>query len=302
MICTKNLVESDLPEFVSLLASLNAQVKDSTAHVNSLLEKFAEISRDDGLSYLEMKCHLFLEYLIDVTHLMLIKMDGKSLADYSCVDRLVRTRTILEKIRPIDKKLTYQIDKLIKMAFIQSNKGEVHPLSFKPNVDDLITKEDSDNSDEEVITEQESTQQVYVPPKVTAVPYEEDDQLSKKEKKLQKSKKQLLSKSLLEDLRTEYSEAPEEICSKRNGKRARMQEKEDERERFEEDNLRRLTLTKKDKKNRKALNDLDEVVKIGSFRGLDDDESSAGEERYQPKKKKGKFQKKFKKRMQKRKK
>jgi hypothetical protein len=36
--------------------------------------------------------------------------------DHPVILQLVKTRTLLEKLRPLDKKLGYQIDKLLKLA------------------------------------------------------------------------------------------------------------------------------------------------------------------------------------------
>lgn len=296
-----DIVAKELPEFVSILTDLHKQGDDIASHVTALHQKI-ESNREDGISFLEMKCHLFLEYQINLTYLMILKIDGKSFVNQPCIDRLVEIRTVLEKIRPIDKKLSYQIDKLVKMASEELGEYEHHPLSFKPNLENLVNKEDENENASE--TEEKSG--VYVPPKVTAVPYEEENKLTQKEKKSEKARQRSLNSALLQDLREEYGDAPEEIKNiQTNSKRAKIKEKEDERRRYEEDNLTRLSLTKKDKMMKRKLNDLDEIVKIGSFK---DDESS-DEDDYKPKKKKGKGKgkfggqtKKFQKRMQKRRK
>ncbi|XP_057308232.1 neuroguidin-like [Hydractinia symbiolongicarpus] len=296
-----DIVAKELPEFLSILTDLHKQGDDIASYVTALHQKI-ESNREDGISFLEMKCHLFLEYQINLTYLMILKIDGQSFVDQPCIDRLVEVRTVLEKIRPIDKKLNYQIDKLVKMASEELGEYEHHPLSFKPNLENLVSKEDENENASE--TEEKSG--VYVPPKVTAVPYEEENKLTQKEKKSEKARQRSLNSALLQDLREEYGDAPEEIKNiQTNSKRAKIKEKEDERRRYEEDNLTRLSLTKKDKMMKRKLNDLDEIVKIGSFK---DDESS-DEDDYKPKKKKGKGKrkfggqtKKFQKRMQKRRK
>ena len=58
----------------------------------------------------------FYSYVINLVELMLHKTQGKKIMQDPCVDRLVEIRTVLEKIRPLDQKLRYQIDKLIKTA------------------------------------------------------------------------------------------------------------------------------------------------------------------------------------------
>ena len=71
--------------------------------------------------------------------------------DHPVVLRLVEIRTYIEKLRPIDKKLKYQIDKLLKMAK-EGVTGEEEdadgagedPLQFRPNPDALVSKVDED--------------------------------------------------------------------------------------------------------------------------------------------------------------
>ena len=54
-------------------------------------------------------------------------------------ERMVEIRTILERMRPVEHKLKYQIEKLLKLS--SSGKlGENDPLQFKANPDNLISK------------------------------------------------------------------------------------------------------------------------------------------------------------------
>lgn len=48
-------------------------------------------------------------------------------------------RTILERMRPIEHKLKYQIEKLLKLA-TEGKLGENDPLQFKANPNNLISK------------------------------------------------------------------------------------------------------------------------------------------------------------------
>ena len=54
-------------------------------------------------------------------------------------DRLVEIRTLLERMRPVEHKLKYQIEKLLKIA--TTGKFETtDPLQFKANPNNLINK------------------------------------------------------------------------------------------------------------------------------------------------------------------
>jgi len=298
---TEDIVARDLPQFQNILNNLKSYLSESITGVTQLHNIVSsDVSREKGLSFLEMKCHLFLEYLINITYSMLLKLDGQQLCGQPCIDNLVEIRTVLTKIKPIEKKLKYQIDKLVKMASTDLKTTEQHALSFKPNLDNLVGNDDEDSDDEENGKEEESN--VYVPPKLTAVPYE-GDKMSREEKRLEKARKRSLNSNLLADMREEFGDEPDEISDTRKRSiQKKLKVDADEREHFEEENLRRLTVTKKDKMMKRKLGMLDEVVKIGNFSSVGNEESDDLEPL--PKSKKSKSKKtgsgkgKFKKRMQ----
>ena len=238
----------DLPIVTSKLTELNTHVTDATSYVNSLLQRVKndELPTEDGLSFLEMKHHLLLQYIINLTYSMLVKVDGRHIDGSDVIDRLIEIRVVLEKMRPIDKKLKYQVDKLMKMASTDVSTAEKHPLNFKPNIDMLVSKGDEEDDEEEDgegdQREADDNTGVYVPPKVSAVPYEEEERSSKKSAQKEKMRQRALNSSLLK----EYSEEPEKIRDGyRQQRMSKFKEREQERERFEEDNMRRLQQTKK---------------------------------------------------------
>merc|ERR1712142_1286580 len=158
------VVAADLPQFHSMLNNLKTYLAESITGVTNLHNNCVDTgtSREHGLSFLEMKCHLFLEYLINVTYSMLLKLDGKPICGEPCIEHLVEIRTVLSKIKPIEKKLKYQIDKLVKMSSGDGKSLEQHALSFKPNLENLVGKDEDSEEDEN--KEQEKSD-VYVPPK-----------------------------------------------------------------------------------------------------------------------------------------
>ena len=293
-------IAADLPQFHHMLNNLKTYLTESITGVTNLHNTITQSTtgREHGISFLEMKCHLFLEYLINITYSMLLKLDGKPISGEACIEHLVEIRTVLSKIKPIEKKLKYQIDKLVKMSSGDGKAAEQNALSFRPNLDNLVGKEEDSEEEEEEAEEEKSG--VYVPPKLTAVPYEGDKQ-SKEERRLEKARKRTLNSNLLADIRDEFGDEPEEISDGRNrGMQKKLKEREDERQRYEEDNLVRLTVTKKDKMMKRKMSMLDEVVKVGKYTGGDEEDSDE-EAEFEPKAKKGKKGGKggkFKKRMQ----
>lgn len=57
---------------------------------------------------------------------------GKKIERDPSIDRLIEIRTVLEKIRPIDYKLRYQIDKLVKTTITGVTNAK-DPINFKVN-------------------------------------------------------------------------------------------------------------------------------------------------------------------------
>lgn len=172
--------QRDLPQAFRLLGEMNANVLQVNQLVDNMLVrvKNGEISTDKGLSFLEMKYHMLLSYLINLTYVVLRKCSGERIEGDPSIDRLIEIRTVLEKIRPIDHKLKYQIDKLVKTAVTGTTNTD-DPSNYKANPNALIAKidsdEESDNDQDGEVDGFKSTQsrksKIYVPPKLAAVHY-----------------------------------------------------------------------------------------------------------------------------------
>ncbi|GJP53320.1 hypothetical protein CLOM_g12471 [Closterium sp. NIES-68] len=109
---------SDAPELVGLLSDLKTTLKELNTKVLPLLQQVreGEYATENGVSYLEAKHGLLLHYCCCLLFFLLLRAEGKPVRDHPVVSRLVELRLFLEKIRPIDKKLQYQIEKLLKLA------------------------------------------------------------------------------------------------------------------------------------------------------------------------------------------
>lgn len=81
--------------------------------LHHLQVKEGQLATAEGLSYLETKNILLLQYIMHLTFYFLLRAEGRSVKSHPVISRLVEIRTYLEKIRPIDKKLQYQINKLL---------------------------------------------------------------------------------------------------------------------------------------------------------------------------------------------
>jgi U3 small nucleolar ribonucleoprotein protein LCP5 len=133
-----------LSEFIDVVRSLRALI---------IPEKLAETS--DGVTLLEVKIHSILSYLTNLCFAMLLKVDGENLSMHPVVEQLATLRIIIEKTRPLELKLKYQIDKLVKAAAVDDDRARVVPgqkeevrddeedeLMHAPNPKALVNKKD----------------------------------------------------------------------------------------------------------------------------------------------------------------
>ena len=255
--------EAEVAQANTLLADFTDGLGKASSMVTALTAKVKDGQLDtaQGLSFLEMKNNLLLSYLVDLARVMSLKLHGKSIAGDAGIDRLVELRTVLERIRPIDQKLRYQVDKLVKIA-TTGQLGESDPLRFRPQPGNLASRLDGDeasDSDEEGDTAAagkpgKGKEGVYVPPKITAVHYDGDETAeSRKERRLAAARRRALSSSVMQELGRQYLDTPEEVHDYSDTYRNRSTREEAERTKYEEDFMVRLPETKQDQKRRKEL-------------------------------------------------
>lgn len=230
----------------SLVTALTAKVKDG------------QLDTAQGLGFLEMKNSLLLSYMADLSRLMSLKLHGGSIGGDAGVDRLVELRTVLERIRPIDQKLRYQVDKLVRIA-TTGQLGESDPLRFRPQPSNLASRlgDDASDSDEDGAAAgkpAKGKEGVYVPPKITAVHYDGDETAeTRKERRLTAARRRALSSSVMQELGRQYLDTPEEVHDYSDTYRNRSTREEAERTKYEEDFMVRLPETKQDQRRKKEL-------------------------------------------------
>ncbi|XP_016432124.1 neuroguidin-like [Sinocyclocheilus rhinocerous] len=257
-----DLIDNDLPTAVRLLNSLTEQVASVTSHVRDLIKKVREkaYQTSKGLSFLDLRYHLLLFYLHDITHLISLKTGGESLKDNSAIHRLVTIRTVLEKMRPLDQKLKYQIDKLVRTA-VTGSLAENDPLHFRPNPQNLVSKlSESENSDEDDNggnskgLKDPSASRKYVPPRIAPVHYDGDmTEADRQKEQIDKQKRAALRSSVIQELRQQYSDAPEEIRDRRDFQTERESREELNRKNYEESMMVRLGMTREQRLGKRGM-------------------------------------------------
>jgi hypothetical protein len=261
----RQLVLADAPELISLLDELKQRTKECNDVLLPALDKAKSANiTSAGLSYLEAKTQLMLSYCSNIIVYLMLKADGRSVADHPVMRKLLECRLLIDKLRPIDGKLKYQIDKLLRACQTENDAD----MSFKPSL--------GDDSDDEADTLNGNTVSaakfgaddkdaaVYKAPKITAVHFDEGKDKSAKKQRAEERKLKKQSQSVMvRVLRQEFSDMPEEAGNIGSHKDL-ADDREAEIRAYEEERMMRVTLSKKDKSLLKRKH------RIGTFDDFDD--------------------------------
>ncbi|ESP03737.1 hypothetical protein LOTGIDRAFT_224176 [Lottia gigantea] len=256
----EQIVEQDLPKVKSTLKDIKDNLTGTIPLVSALIDKVqnGNCPTAKGVSFLELKFEMLLNYLINLVYVMLRKTSGLTILDDPAIERLVEIRTVLERMRPIDQTLKYQIDKLIKTA--QTGKQDSNdPLRFKAKPGNFATEDDEGEDEDGEVKK-------YVAPKVAPVAYKGDLTAAEQEDLIkQRAVKRVLSSRMLKELRHQYDDAPEEIREAYDVHRLRENKKEREKTEYEEERFLRLPSKKRQKGANNELATLTSLNKITQF-------------------------------------
>lgn len=111
-------VRQDALELTALVGELRSVLGEVRGRLGPLLREVrsGELATAEGVSYLEAKHTLLVHYAASIVFYLLLKAEGRPVRDHPVIKRLVEVRAYLEKVRPIDKRLQYQIEKLLAAA------------------------------------------------------------------------------------------------------------------------------------------------------------------------------------------
>ena len=229
------------------------------------LARKRQLPKSEGLAFLQLKLTLLLSYCINVTFYLLLKAQGESVKEHPVIAALLRHRVMIERLRPLEQKLKYRLQKLLQLAQ-QGDElpDEMNELQQRPNPAALLAAdggfaaadgEDGGGSDG-ASGDEGGGSKLYRPPKLAAVPYEEGRGEGRRKRDQERAVQRASSTRLVRELREELSEAPTRIHADDFGGAvgadseavARLRHEEEERRRYEEDNFKRLTLNKAQQK------------------------------------------------------
>ena len=146
-----------------------------------------------------------MSYCSFLTFFLLLKVEGKSVKEHPVIERLVHIKTLFEKLKPLDQKLQYQIDKMTQAATGQATalkyKPKLEALTMPTQQEDSSAKASDDDISEESIdgarkpAKTVNKDNVYKAPKTNAVAY--DDKSVKKSQQKEDYDRRKMSKTAL---------------------------------------------------------------------------------------------------------
>ncbi|KAE9554987.1 hypothetical protein FO519_001805 [Halicephalobus sp. NKZ332] len=235
------------PDFAKVIADCLKTSEEVLTEIN----RFKSTVKDnvaktkEGISFFDVKNHELLAYLADLSFLMSKMSMGTSIEGDPAIDRLLKRRIILEKMKPIESKLRPQVDRLVG---VKSASTATQTMRARPD----------------------QNPKKYVPPKIRAMQYEGDEE-EKTQRRVEQAKKRMMQSSLIRDLHAQYSEAPEEIFDEHKLKESRS---EVERRQYEENYLVRLQVSKKQlaaEQKKRQKDDLTALLSFGDYMGNRDE-------------------------------
>jgi len=147
----ESLTPDDAAAVGELVAEMASSLSDAARVVGPLAAdlRAGGLATDAGLSFLDAKNVLLLQYGACLAFYCLLRAEGARAADHPVVARRVQVRAFLERARPIDKRLKHQIDRLLDAAAAsRGGGGSAHAaadatdgLAFAPRPDALLPRD-----------------------------------------------------------------------------------------------------------------------------------------------------------------
>ncbi|KAL3615854.1 hypothetical protein CASFOL_040148 [Castilleja foliolosa] len=258
-------ISRESPQLVAMLKEMKGGL-DTVS--NKILALTAKVKSDnlptaDGISYLEAKHLLLLNYCQSLVYYLLCKAKGLPIQGHPVVRSLVETRLFLEKIRPIDRKLQYQIQKLTSTT--TTTAVEEKPGSDEKKKDetqkteDLLKYRPNPNLLESKINTTKEEDGVYRPPKF-APSAMEDEKMTKQQKNTMRRDKEIVRQARMSgyvrELINDMEGKPEEVRDHLGSESKEVTDyiaRMEDRARQEEDQFTRAPLTKVEKKKLKHM-------------------------------------------------
>lgn len=237
-----------------IISTLN-NVRDKAIELQRSIKQMTpklevDTGTSEGISLIHAKYATLMRYNLNLVKLAHARIRGADISNIA--KELVEDLVALNKIRPIEKKIQYQIDVLLKTLLKKKAQGENDGI-FRADMSALVL---SDEEEEKPGDDDD----VYRPPRIAEVAY--DDKEAKQKRREEKEQERYQARQIrsegVREMLNEIKGRPEELRnSERDGAQSkalqRMLREDEERRTFEEENFVRLNVTRKDKKRRRDI-------------------------------------------------
>ena len=265
-------IRQDALELSALISELRSVLGEVRGRVGPLLREVrsGDLATADGVSFLEAKHTLLIHYAASIIFYLLLKAEGRPVRDHPVIKRLVEVRLCLEKVRPIDKRLQYQIEKLLAAAqrAVVNGGGEGDGgredeklISHGPRPEALVSSQQERRQQQQDGGggEGDGGDGVYRPPRLNPVSMDMEESKERRQRRKESAAARRASRStLVQELAAEITGGPEEkgVGTMPLGMDTvaalRTRQKMAAREAIEEDLMVRVPLGREERKQLKA--------------------------------------------------
>lgn len=234
------IAQAERVDFLAHLRNMKKQVDEFKQVLEKAKPKILAEGSANGVTLLQVRNHCLLEYLEQLASFGAAKASGGPVSD--AISELVFNKCVLEKIKPLEHKMKYQLEKYKDMeknsqAVLRANPTSMLDDTKKQHSDGLVAAQ-------------------YQPPQIMANMYPKTFEDQQKEARFARSSKAHAKKSvLMEEVVAEMRDAPME-AGRRAAENRRVKaflKKMKETEELEEEMMQRIPLSKKDKQMMKQI-------------------------------------------------
>mmetsp|Transcript_12333 Transcript_12333/g.18417 ORF Transcript_12333/g.18417 Transcript_12333/m.18417 type:complete len:494 (+) Transcript_12333:18-1499(+) len=296
---TSEQIKKEDPLVKALLKDIQIKIKEIRTHIKPILKnvKVGKYCTEEGYSYLETKYRTLLSYCMDITYYLILKTTGETIENHPVLARMVESRMILEKMKPIDEQMKTQIESLMEIAKKVEETTTTNQKAKPTKIEELAWQSDTDTEEEEKMRDDEEEEQYtseeeedmmmedeeeerYKAPKLRPLnlDHKNDDLRERGEEKAkERLAKRLRASNIEKELQLQIGEQPEEVESigtERKAANNKVHELRSDIEAYEAKHYKRAKLSKKNQRmladyERKQGDSIhDELSELESFTDL----------------------------------
>lgn len=250
------------------VAKVTASADGVLESVEELCKRVAQYSSGDtsqGVGLLDVKSHALLKYTASLCRYAASRVAPAPEDDIPQLkDDLVTQWVVLDRVRPMEKKLRPYLETILKRAAASdTSAARPRPGNFVADSDEDASASDGSREDGAGGADgDEPAEKLYKAPRIAEVVYDGDEEQleARAQRKREKLSSRLSRNRGVRDMIAEVAGRPEEVRDDGDFATAgdsrqvdALRREEEERLRYEEENFTRLTVTRKDKKRRRVL-------------------------------------------------